>query len=289
MGVSRKSVPPSLQVAGRRASVEVGRRTAGMRHEPDFIVVGASRSGTTSLFRALLEHPQILRPTFYKGVNYFDLNYFRGRDWYRGHFPLKRLAARATARAGSPVVFEASGYYLYHPFAMHRLARDLPHVKVVAMLRDPVERAYSAYQHESSRGFEWEDFETAVRLEEDRLVGEVDRMRRDPTYESFSHRHHAYLGRGAYATQLERVFDAVPRDRVHIMDSARFFASPDQEFTALMRFLGLTTPAEMTFKRYNAEPRSPMTSATHARLVDHFRDSDERLRQLLGWTPSWIS
>ena len=92
---------------------------------------------------------------------------------------MARIAQAATARHGGPMSFEASGYYMYHPFAMERLARDMPGVKLVVMLRDPVERAFSAYKHEYARGYEWESFEKALELEDERLVGEIDRMRAD--------------------------------------------------------------------------------------------------------------
>src|SRR5215469_16849852 len=112
--------------------------TAGLRMEPGFILIGAQRCGTTSLFHALTAHPQVVPPTFRKGVNYFDLNYHRGPRWYRAHFPLAALASRRAAHHGGAVAFEASGYYLYHPFALSRAAADMPELKLVAMLRDPV-------------------------------------------------------------------------------------------------------------------------------------------------------
>ena len=236
----RKKAPEPLVHAGRSAALGWGRATSRLRSQPDFVIAGAQRCGTTSLFRALMSHPQVARPVLHKGVNYFDINYIQGWDWYLGHFPVASLAAWRTRASGPTRIFEASGYYLYHPFAIARLARDLPEVKVVVMLRDPVERAYSAYQHERMRGYEWESFETALDLEPERLVGEVDRMRRDPAYESFSHRHHSYLHRGHYAEQLENVFANIPRERVHVLLSEDFFADPAAEFRSLSDFLGLS-------------------------------------------------
>ena len=139
------SAPKPLKHAGRRAYLRIGVATAPLRLKPAFLMIGAQRCGTTSLFRALAAHPQVVHPAFHKGVNYFDLNYYRGPDWYRGHFPVEEIARRRRAGSGDPVAFEASGYYLYHPFAMERIGRDLPDVKLVVMLRDPVERAFSAH------------------------------------------------------------------------------------------------------------------------------------------------
>src|ERR1700751_618216 len=109
------------------------------------------------------------------------------------------------------------------------MARDLPAVKLVAMLRDPVDRAFPAYKHERAQGYEQESFERALELEDDRLAGDIDRMRDDPRYESFSHRHHSYLHRGHYAEQLERAFAPFPRSQVHVIDSEAYFGQPEQE------------------------------------------------------------
>ncbi len=216
----RAAGPEPLTRLGRRAYARVSEATAGLRMEPSFILIGAQRCGTTSLFRALTAHPQLMPPTFHKGVNYFDLNYYRGPQWYRAHFPVAEFARRRAGRHCPPVAFEASGYYLYHPQAMERLGHDLPAVKLVAMLRDPAERAFSAHKHELARGYEREDFERALELEDERLAGEAERIRADPAYQSLAHRHHSYRHRGQYAEQLERLYEFFPRTQVHVIDSA---------------------------------------------------------------------
>jgi hypothetical protein len=283
----RKAAPEPVRRAGRRAYLQVGTATAPLRLQPGFIMIGAQRCGTTSLFRGLMAHPQIVRPAFHKGINFFDLNYYRGLSWYRGHFPVARIAQAATARHGGPVTFEASGYYMYHPFAMQRLARDLPGVKLVVMLRDPVERAFSAYKHEYARGFEWETFETALELEDERLIGEIDRMRADPAYESFTHRHHSYTRRGHYADQLEQIFGLFPREQVHVMDSEAFFERPAQEYREVTDFLGLRPFQPASFGQHNARPGTPMDEGTQRMLEDHFAPHNKRLAALLDWAPQW--
>jgi hypothetical protein len=282
-----RAMPPAVQQFGQRAYVQLGTMTAGLRLRPGFIMIGASRSGTTSLFHALSAHPQVHRPTFNKGVRYFDLNYYRGPRWYLGHFPLAGPARLATARHGAPVAFEASGYYFFHPFAIERMARDLPDVKLIAMLRDPAERAFSAYKHERSRGFEWEPFERALELEDDRLLGEADRMRADPRYESFTHRHHSYKHRGHYADLLEGIYQHFPREQVHIVDSGDFFERPRATYDKLLSFLQLRPFPGASFKRLNAEPGS-MSPQTRRQLEEYFAPHDKQLADLLGWTPSWV-
>ena len=282
----REAAGPLWQ-AGRHAYRRITTATASLRLEPGFIMIGAQRCGTTSLFRALAAHPQLMPPLFHKGINYFDLNYYRGPEWYRSHFPLAEIARRKAGRYGRPVAFEASGYYIYHPFAVNRLARDLPDVKLVAMVRNPVDRAFSAYKHEYARGYERESFERALELEDERLAGEIERMRNDPTYESLSHRHHSYRHRGQYAEQFERVFALFPRANVYILESEAFFSQPAEEYRRLLAFLGLHPFEPKTFDRHNARTGAPMEPWTSRMLEEHYAPHDARLAQLLGRSLRW--
>lgn len=283
----RKRIPPSLHGTLRRGYVGLGVATAPLRLRPSFLMVGASRAGTTSLFRALSEHPQVFRPAVNKGVRYFDLNFARGRAWYDGHFPLRATAAAATPQGTTPVAFEASGYYLYHPLAPQRIADQLAGVKVVAMLRDPVERAFSAWKHETARGFEWEPFERSLDLEEERLRGEVHRMELDPTYESFCHRHHSHRSRGEYADQLERYLACLPQEDVHVILSEDFFRKPAETYAELLAFLGLAAYEPARFDQHNARPSEPMPADTRRRLEHHFAPHNERLERLLHRPLPW--
>lgn len=279
--------PEPLRRIGRSAYRCVAAPTARLRLEPGFIVIGAQRCGTTSLFRALSAHPQLVRPLFHKGVNYFDINYYRGAGWYRSHFPLTEIARRRVARYSPPIAFEASGYYLYHPFALQRIANDLPGIRLVAMVRNPVERAFSAYKHEYARGFERESFERALELEDARLAGEIERMRDDASYESFSHRHHSYRHRGQYAEQLERAFALFPEERIHVIDSGAFFDQPAEEYRRLLTFLQLHPFEQLRFNRHNSRPGAPMDEETRRVLTEHYAPHDERLSRLLGRPLSW--
>jgi hypothetical protein len=269
--------------------VAAGVPTARLRLRPDFIMIGGQRCGTTSLFRALAAHPQVFRPRFHKGINYFDLNYYRRPSWYNAHFPLAEVARRRTARFGGPLAFEASGYYSYHPFAVERIAHDMPDLKLVVMLRDPVDRAFSAYKHEVARGFERVEFEEALELEGSRLEGEIDRMASDLRYESFAHRHHSYLHRGHYDEQLERVFQHFSREQVHIIDSEIFFAEPAQEYQRLLAFLGLRPFEPAFFDRHNARPSQPMAAGTRRMLEEYYRAHNARLAMLLDREPGWAA
>ena len=287
--ITRAAAPMPVKTAGRRLARSVGRATAGQRLLPRFLIVGAQRCGTTSLFRALAAHPDVLPPLFHKCVHFFDINYDKGFDWYRGHFPLRRVAERRIRAGVTPTTGESSPYYLHHPLAAERIATHLPDVRLIALLRDPVERAYSAHRHELARGYETEEFERALDLEPQRLAGEEERLAEDPTYRSFSHQHQAYVTRGEYARQLERLAAAVGWSRVLVLDSETFFTSPEQEYARALRFLGLRAFTPERFDQHNARPRSPMPDHVRQRLEAHFAPHDDHLARILGHQPGWRS
>jgi hypothetical protein len=183
--------------------------------------------------------------------------------------------------------FESSGYYLFHPLAPSRIARDLPDVRVVVMVREPVERAYSAHRHELNRGFETEEFEAAIELEEQRTAGEAERMVADPAYSSFEHRHHSYLARSRYSEQIDRYIDALGEDRVYVVDADVFFADPAGEFERLASWLGLPPWQPDKVEQWNAQPRTPMRADLRERLERYFEPYDARLAEQMGREPSW--
>ncbi|HEX3823810.1 MAG TPA: sulfotransferase domain-containing protein [Mycobacteriales bacterium] len=266
----------------------VGRPTSRWRTTPNVLIAGGQRCGTTSMYRALIQHPAVLRAVGRKGVHYFDTDYGRGLKWYRGHFPLRRTVDRAREATGStPVVLESSPYYGFHPLAPGRIDGDLPGVKLIVLIRDPVERAYSAHAHELARGFETEPFERALALEPERLNGQDERLVNEPFSVSLDHQHHAYVGRGQYVELLRRLAAIFGRERLHVVDSHRFFAEPDVVWLDTLSFLGLPAGGDPHFERHNARPRSPMPDDVRARLEEHFRPWDDELIEWLGWVPSW--
>jgi hypothetical protein len=287
-GSAEPSRQTALKEAIKGAVRHTGQLTRRGRMNPDFLIVGAQRCGTTSLHLALKQHPNVVLHRLHKGINYFDLRYEQGPEWYRGHFPLRLYArARTARRPGGPITGESSGYYMFHPLAAERIGRDLPGVKLIALVRDPVERAYSAHRHEVARGYETESFERALELETERLRGEVERMRADASYESVSHRHHAYLARGRYVEQLETLAASCGADNLLVLDADDFFAHPEPHYARVLDFLGIPEQQRASFEQHNARPGAPMPPSLRSRLEDYFQPYDEALTPYLGVTPSW--
>lgn len=272
----------------RSATATAGRMTAFMRTTPDYLIVGAQRCGTTSLYKTLIQHPSVLPAGLHKGIHYFDTNYDRGFDWYRSHFPTAAAARHRARLSGEPTITgEASPYYMFHPLAAERIARDLPGVRLLVLLRDPVERAYSAYTHERARGFEDADFETALDLEDERLAGEEQLIRARTSYASSAHQHNAYVARGHYVDQLQRLEQLVGREQMCVIDSDDLFAHFDIALGEVLGFLGLRDWLPDAFEQKNARPRSALPGQIRQRLEAEFQASDERLETWWGRTPSW--
>lgn len=267
----------------RSGYTAVSRGTVKVRMRPTFLIAGAQRCGTTSLFQMLAKHPDVLPPAITKGVHYFDTGdrYARGPDFYRAHFPLS-LPSRGTKVTG-----EASPYYIFHPLAPQRIAEELSDARVIVLLRDPVERAFSAHKQETWRGFETLPFDEALAAEPERLAGEEERIVADPHYQSFSHQHHAYVGRGVYAPQLRRMAGAVGRENLLVLDADRFFADPTEQWPSVLQHIGLRDVPLAGAIKANARPSSPMPENVRKTLKQAFEESDAELTEFLGHPPSW--
>jgi hypothetical protein len=286
-----RKMPAPMKRMVHLGSRSYGRLTAPSRMTPSFLICGGQRCGTTSLYRALAQHPAVLKAVLHKGVHYFDVSYHRGFGWYKAHFPLQRHAERVQDRHGvGAQTFESSPYYLYHPQAAARIARDLPYAKLVVLVRDPVERAYSQHHHEVARGFETErDFEAALALEPARLHRQEERLAEDPGFYSFAHQHQAYRARGEYARYLSVMAQQVGRERILVVESERFFAQPAEAYDEICEFLGLPTYLERPqFERHNARARqSEMDPGLRRELTDYYLPHDDALARWLGRMPVW--
>ena len=245
-------------------------RTAHRRQFPDFIIIGAQRGGTTSLYEYLTAHPDV-GAAHRKEVHFFDRHYGRGVDWYRAHFPLE---------GEYPIVGEASPYYLFHPSVPERLREVVPEAKLIALLRNPVDRAYSQYHMKVSRGVESLSFDEAIEREPERLAA-CD----DPTGAAW--RHHSYLARGRYAEQLERWLRRFSRDKMLILKSEELYAEPQRVLGQVQHYLGLSphTPAQFTL--HHKASYSAMDAATRRRLSEYFAPHNRALYALLGRDFGW--
>jgi hypothetical protein len=264
------------------------RATAAARVLPDFLVIGAQRSGTTSIQKYLGRHPLVSTARFTKGTKFFDRDYDKGPAWYRSHFPTVTEQAFKKMRHGiQPRVGESCSYYGFHPLALERIAATLPRAKLILMLRDPVTRAYSHFNHESARGFEDLGFEEALEHEAERLDGEVERMKADHSYDSLSWRHQSYFTRGLYFDQLQRVYSLFPKEQVLLVESGAFFSDPDKAFSGILDFLGLPGIHLPTYERRYAYQYDRLDPRLAASLAEAYAEPNRRLFEYLNTEFDW--
>jgi hypothetical protein len=257
--------------------------TSGIRLLPDFIIIGAQKCGTTSLYEYLAAHPGVA-PAARKEVHYFDRGFrHHGTAWYRAHFPTRpyRLVCETMTRQRL-VIGEASPMYLFHPHVPGRVRALLPDVKLIALLRDPVERAYSQYHHRARRGKEALPFSEALAREAGRIAGDIDRV-----YARTMHRQPSYLARGIYADQLAKWLRAFPREQLLILTSEEFFSDTPRVFSQVLEFLGLPPWAPPRFNAFNPGTYSEMEPSMRRWLVEYFAPHNERLYQLIGRDLGW--
>jgi hypothetical protein len=187
----------------------------------------------------------------------------------------------------SGVVGEASPSYLFHPLAAERVARMLPNARLIALLRNPVDRAFSHYQHEVALGREELSFEDALAQEDERMRGELDRMLRDPTYFSHAWWNYTYAARGRYAEQLERWFAAFPREQLLVLLTDDLAADTASTYRRVLEFLEVEPRGLDSYPRIFEREYGEMDPVTRARLEEEFAEPNLRLTELLGRELPW--
>jgi hypothetical protein len=260
---------------------------SGVGALPDFVIVGASRSGTTSLYHVLADHP-FVEPAESKELHFFDTHFREGIGWYRSCFPSPRWKDGRSTLTG-----EATPYYLLHPHAARRMADVVPRARLIALLRNPVDRAYSQYQQQVKRGREPLTFAQAIEAEEARLEGEWNRMLEDEEYDSYNLQRYSYLLRGVYADQLLRWRKLFSAEQMLVLKSEDFFERPRETLKRVLRFLDLPdwepeTPGPgQQYRRNQGVYRGGMDPATRSKLENYFEPHNRRLYELLGTDFGW--
>ena len=239
---------------------------------PDFIIAGAPRSGTTWLYELLDRHPAVYmakprspEPKFFLVAELYALGLTRYAEWF--------AAATPDQSAG-----EKSTNYLESRVAAERIARDLPGVKLIFILREPVARAYSNYLWSRMNGKEDADFATAIAREDER--------ERDVAPPLRYARPHAYFSRGLYVDLLEPYFDRFPREQVLVLRFEDLIDRAAQMASRLHTFLGL---AERPYDAFGLGVVNPSESddteispAVRAALRARYEAPNRRLYALLG-------
>ena len=255
----------------RREKIAAAQRRAIEGPLPDFVVLGTQKGGTSFFYRLLTEHP-LVRGAAAKELHFFDNKFAEGVGWYRRCF-----SEGEHVDGHRTITGEASPSYLFDPQVPERMARIVPDARLIALLRNPIDRAYSHYQMELRRGKEARSFEEAT--EEEMTSAEGQRYSIDVA--------HAYLRRGLYAEQLERFSFFANRDRLLVVKSENLFTRRLEVLDRVWTFLRLP-PFESTLSPpAGRAPYEPMDPGTRQRLEGFFAPYNERLYDLLNTNFGW--
>jgi hypothetical protein len=288
--MARVKPPPGLKAHGTqppKAPLRLHRRaTAALRALPDFVVIGAQKGGSSSLYWHLASHPDVM-PASKKEVHFFDRNWTRGVRWYRAHFPLEAARLLRNAAGRRVLVGEATPGYVFHPQAAVRAAGTLPAARFVVGLRDPVARAHSHYQMMVRRLQETRPFEAVVAAELREFDALRARLESDPAaYTEDVHRA-TYLLRGLYLDQLRRWHTHVGRERLLVLVSEEMRADFPGAYARVLDFLGLAPWVPERFAEYGRATREPLDPVLRDELAAFFRPHNEALAAYLGRPLPW--
>jgi hypothetical protein len=236
-----------------------------IKSPPDFLIIGVQRAGTTSLYRYLINHPQIMISHQLRETYYFDVdeNYEKGWGWYLGHFPF-------SLAKGKKLTFEASPSYLFKEKVPQRIKQKLGNIKMIILLRNPVERAYSA----------WQMFHSYANLNNPKLQERADnRSFTEAIYQELNEPDkitkypYNYLKRGIYWEQINNYLQYFSRDEILILDFAEFSQDLSKTLNRVCQFLNIDKFSQEMVEEYKNQKYA---SANYI-----IQDEDEKVLNLM--------
>ncbi len=257
--------------------------TSGLRVLPDFIVIGVGRSGTTSLFNYLEQHPSIVRSS-YDEIGFFDDNFHLGISWYRSMFPTIFTKFFVKLQTKHFMTYEVTPWYVRRPWTARRIKNLLPNVKLIVVLRNPVDRTYSHY-HMAKRNNEKRDFETVID-EDITNISQWDKKPKDDSY-FLNEVQNSKLARGFYYEQLKQWFEIFPKKQILIIPSEKLSVQTIDTVQEVFGFLNLPKYEIKNTKKVNVAKYEKMDQKTRERLVEFFRPHNKRLYDLLNSEFEW--
>ncbi len=241
---------------------------------PDFVIIGGGKCGTTSLYNYLTEHPDIFRASW-KEIHYFD-TYMTG--WYRSNFP----TIFTKIKHKNFITGESSPYYLYHPLAAQRMAKMNPNAKLIIVLRDPGDRAYSHYNHTVRNGDEKLSFINALKEEPKRLEEPTKKLLEYDWFSSAKHRAFSYLGRGLYYKQITNWMKYYPSKQFYFIKSEDMAKQPQQILNKIYKFLVVPKYNNKDLRKFNRAAYMKMDSTAKEYLKEYYEIPNKELSDLLG-------
>lgn len=280
----KKPISPAKSMA-KQMLFRYREATWRTRRLPDFMIIGAQKSGTSSLYYYLKQHRQI-SSSYVKEVHYFDGglkpnidNFEKGLSWYRSNFPRAEMIRKRRK------VFDSSPLYLFNPIVPKRISDIIPKVKLIAVLRNPTERAISHYFYEKKLGYESLPIMDAFLAEEERLRPILERQ----DYKHTNFIHFSYKSRGLYYEQLNRYLKYFSMSNILIIDSASLFSNPESTLQQVFQFIGVDDKfvVEDLQARNVSMNRTKVAPEIYEYLDKFYCSHNHQLYELIGEKFKW--
>lgn len=271
---------PDIRKILKKALIQIG-----LTRSPDFLIIGAQKAGTTLLYSYLSQHPQILRPAF-KEAHFFDydFNYRKGVSHYLMNFQLLNFENRKQLR------FEATPDYLYYERCANRIKKNFPLIKLIVSLRDPIARAYSAWNmhHNKFKEHQRHYWLYDPRSFEDAILQELKSPHNQKDI-------FAYVSKGAYSVQLRYYLKLFALKDILVLDNDELKTNDIEVLNGITEFLGIekldkdgVNKNDMFWDNKN-DYKVEMSSEIHDRLKSFFTIYDSELRHMTGRSFSWMN
>ena len=258
--------------------------TGFIRVIPDFLVIGAKRCGTTSLYQHLPEHPCISKSP-YDNMGFFNDNFHLGVNWYKSFFPTTFTRNKIKSKFGGFLAFDVTTKYMEEESTANNVYQTKPNMKIIIILRNPVDRAYSQYHLSVRQTAERRSFEDVVEENMNRLNKESHEH-----YEikpRFSAKEDNYLKKGLYALQLKYWLKIFPRENILIVSTEEFESNQQIIYNKIFEFLNISKFEVKNTKKMEKGNYLPMKSETRNLLLDYFRPHNHELFELINMEFDW--
>ena len=259
--------------------------TSNSRVLPNFFVIGGVRCGTTSLYHYLNQHNCIVKSA-YDELGYFDDNFHLGLNWYRSLFPSKSVKNKIEFQHSKFLTYDVTPFYIYNPLVVDRIFNFSPNTKIIAALRNPIDRAYSNfYNRIRDDGVQKSTFEEMISSE----IELIENTKQDMSNNTFlvDTFYELDLARGFYAKQLELWFKKFPRENILLISSEDLATQTDTTMNQIFEFLDVPQQKINDLTKQNKIKYPKIKDSTRESLNTFFKPYNEKLFEMIGKRFSW--
>jgi len=257
--------------------------TGPIRSLPDFIIIGTARSGSTSLYYNICQHPCVLSAA-YDELGYFDSNFHLGLNWYRSLFPTLFSKWIVKQKKQFAITGEDTPFYIWNPLVAKRILKILPKIKLIVVLRNPVDRAYSNYHLGIRAGSENLSFEDAIQIELKKLNEINDEFEHNVEKYTIPR---SYIAKGFYANQLKIWLELFNSEQLIIISTEDLESNPQGTLDRIYDFLKIPKNHKLIPEKQKKASYPKMKNETREFLINLYKKNNAELFTMIGQKFDW--